>query len=112
MFELFVETVNRIPSKAVLSLLKREHDTILDALRYQRIKETPDINSILRFCQFMNTVVDEAAISPTIELPIKHVAFYRNIVTRLIEAGEIPEATKAKFDTVFSSGFLRSLATR
>ena len=44
----------------------------------------------------MNAVADEAAISPTIELPIKHVAFYRNIVTRLIEARRNPGGDQGK----------------
>jgi hypothetical protein len=110
MFELFAETVDGMPPRAVLSLLRREYETLKDALQHKRIKETQEIGSVLSFCLFMNTLAEEKMICPVAELPIRHIVFYRKIVTRLIDAGEIPESAKEKFDVVFSSGFLKSLA--
>jgi hypothetical protein len=111
MFELFARTVDGMPPRAVLSLLKRESESIKDALRHKRIQETQEIGSILSFCQFMDTIAEEGMVFPVAELPVRHIGFYRKIVMRLIDAGEIPESTKAKFDTAFSLGFLRSLAS-
>jgi hypothetical protein len=110
MFELFAETVDGMPPKALLRLLKRESETLKDALRHKRIQETQEVGSILSFCQFMDTVAEEKMVFPVAELPVRHIGFYRKIVMRLIDAGEIPESAKAKFDAAFSLGFLRSLA--
>lgn len=110
MFELFAETVDGIPPKAVLSFLKRESETLKDALQHRRIEGTQEVGSILSFCQFMDTITEEKMVFPVAELPVRHIVFYRKIVTRLIDTGEIPESVKAKFDAVFSSAFLKSLA--
>jgi hypothetical protein len=110
MFKIFSESLEGIPPKALLGLLKREYETITDALQHQRITKCRDIDSILSFCQFMNVVTEEKVIFPAVELPVEHFFFYRKIILRLIEAREIPESTGAKFDTVFSSGFMKSLA--
>ncbi|HEY5297119.1 MAG TPA: hypothetical protein VIK59_04275 [Verrucomicrobiae bacterium] len=37
-------------------------------------------------------------------------AFYREVVVRLIEAGELPSKAKSQFDRTFSAGFLKALA--
>jgi hypothetical protein len=104
MFELFAETIDRIPTKAVPILLRREYETLQDALLHRRITDTPEVNSVMCFCLFMNTLEDQEIDFPMLQLPIKHVTFYRKIVLQLIAAGEIPETARAKFDTVFSFG--------
>ena len=110
MFELFAETIENMPPPAVLNFLKRIHGTIEEALLYKRIDETMEVDSILCFCQFMNLVVEEDIIFPMDGLPIRHVALYGKVVRSLVEAGEVPVTSKAKFDAVFSAGFLKSLA--
>lgn len=110
MFELFAETIDRIPPKATLNFLKREYETLQDALRHQRIKETPEIHSIMCFCQFMNPVAGADTVFAAVDLPVEHTVYYRKIVERLIAAGEIPEAAKAQFDAAISAGFRRRLA--
>ena len=110
MFELFAETIENMPPQAVLNFLRRIHGTIEEALLYKRIDETTETDSILCFCQFMNLVAEEDIIFPMDGLPIRHVALYAKVVRRLVEAREIPVTSKAKFDAVFSAGFLRSLA--
>lgn len=42
---------------------------------------------------------------------VEQTAFYRKIVERLVEAGELPPYAMAQFDATFSSSFLRALAT-
>jgi hypothetical protein len=110
MFELFAETIDGMPPAAVLNFLNRFHASLEDALLYKRIDETPAIDSILCFCQFMNLIIEDDSIFPIDGLPVKHVALYGKVVTRLVEAGEIPIAAKDKFDAAFADGFLRSLA--
>lgn len=110
MFEIFAETIDGMPPQAALNFLKRMHQNLEDALLYKRIEETPEVESILCFCQFMNTVMEDEIIFPIDGLPIKHVAFYGKMVVRLIEAEEIPAIVKSKFEAAFSEGFLKSLA--
>jgi hypothetical protein len=110
MFELFAETIDGMPPPAVLSFLKRVHGSLEDALLYKRIDETPAVDSILCFCQFMNLLVENDPIFPIEGLPVKHVALYGKVVIRLVEAGEISITAKEKFEAAFSDGFLRSLA--
>jgi hypothetical protein len=59
----------------------------------------------------MNSVIEDDLIYAVDGLPLRHVAFYGKVVSRLIEAGELPAAAKAKFKVVFSAGFLRSIIT-
>ena len=111
MFNLFTETLDGMPPPAVRHFIGRIHATFEDALLYKRIDETRDVLSILCFCQFMSSVFENDVLFPISGLPIEHVAFYRKVVTRLIEANELSAEAQVKFDAVFSSGFLKSLTT-
>ena len=100
-----------MPAHAVRHFISRIHGAVEEGLLYKDIDETPEICSILFFCQFINSVFEGDVILPVDGLPVRHVAFYRKMVMRLIGAGELPVAAGAKFDAVFSSGFLKSLTT-
>ena len=110
MFELFAETIDGTPPQAMLGLLKREYETLQDALRRKRIRETPEIHSILCFCQFINTATTADVAFETVNLPVKQADFYRKIVLRLAAAGEIPESAAARFNAAFPSDSPRNLA--
>ena len=109
MFELFAETIDGTPPQAMLGLLKREYETLQDALRRKRIRETPEIHSILCFCQFINTAAAPDVTFEAENLPIKHADFYRKIVMRLVAAGEIPESAAVRFAVAFSPDLPRNL---
>jgi hypothetical protein len=111
MFNLFAETLDGMPPPAVRHFIGRIHATFEDALLYKRIDETRDVHSILCFCQFMDSMFENDVIFPVGGLPVEHVAFYRKVVSRLIEASELPAEAEIKFDAAFSSGFLKSLTT-
>ena len=104
MFELFSEIVRSVPPTAVRHIVGRIHGTIEDALLYKEIEENWDVQSVLSFCQFMDSVFEEDVIFPLDRLPARHIAFYGKLVTDLIEAGELPAAAREKFDAVFSAG--------
>ena len=111
MFKQFSGTIDGIPPPAVRRFISRIHCSVEDALLYKRIDETRDTRSVLCFCQFMNAVFEDDVIFPLDGLPVRHIAFYGKVVARLIDAGELPAAAMAKFDTVFSAGFLRGLTS-
>src|SRR5271154_1784411 len=109
MFDLFYETIEDMPPPAVRHFIIRIHGTFENALLYKRIDESQEVHSLLCFCHFMNAVYEDGVILPVDGLPVRHIAFYEKVVTRLIEEGELPAAAKTKFDAVFSEGFLRGL---
>jgi hypothetical protein len=109
-FELFAESIDGMPPQAVLNFLKRMHGTMEDALLYKQIDDTSEVDSILCFCQFINLIVEEDMVFPMDGLPVKHVALYRKVVSRLAAAEELPVTSRAKFDAAFSAAFLRNLA--
>jgi hypothetical protein len=110
LFELFAETIDHMPPSAVLAFLKRMHGSMEDALSYKRMEETMEVESIISFCQFIEMVKEEDVIFPIRGVPIRHVALYGKVIGALVEAGELPRGAKGKFDSVFSAGFLESLA--
>ena len=111
MFEPFCKTIDGLPPPGVRHFIGRVQDHFEEALLHKWIDETQEVHSILSFCQFMNAVFEDDVVFPLDGLPVRHIAFYGKVVTRLIEAGELPSSAKAKFDAVFSAGYLRSLTT-
>ena len=109
LFESFAEMVNGLPAAGILKAVELEHRMLENDLLYQRGSETCEITSVLSFCQFIGAVVRGDDIFP-IELPARHVAFYRDVVKWLIAAGELPADAKEQFDSTFSSGFFKALA--
>jgi hypothetical protein len=109
MFEQFCETIEDMPTPAVRNFIARIHGTFEDALLYKRIDQSPELHSILCFCQFMRTISEDGAVVPVDGLPVRHIAFYGRVVTRLIEAGDLPPAARTRFEAVFSESFLRGL---
>ena len=49
---------------------------------------------------------------PAKSLPIEHLVFYRELVTRLIDADELPLQAKRQFDATFSTDFATTLVGR
>jgi len=110
LFETFVEMINGIPAAGILKAIELEHGMLEDDLLHKRIPETLEVNSILCFCQFIKAVRAEGNTNPVV-LPTDHIAFYRKVVTRLIEAGKLPLEAKRQFDLKFSPSFLKALVS-
>jgi hypothetical protein len=108
-FDLFVHIIDRTPTNTVLDAIKLEHWMLEDDLLYKRVAETREVDSILHFCQFIAAVTEEDKILP-VKLPAKHITFYRNVLLRLIEAGELPATAKEQFNDTFGSDYLKAIA--
>jgi hypothetical protein len=68
-----------------------------------RIEMTNDALSILNFGQFIRTAKDGKAMPHVQPLSPDHIEFYKNTIVRLVHAGELPESTMQKFDSIFTS---------
>src|ERR1700689_2723807 len=105
LFGSFSSMIASIPVNGIPGALELEHRMLEDDLLYKRIPNTQEVASVLSFCQFIGAFADGDNIF-SVELPNDHVAFYREVVIRLIEAGELPTNAKERFDRTFPSGFL------
>jgi hypothetical protein len=107
LFEVFVEMIGSLPVNGVLLAAKLERRIIEDDLSKKRDLPMKEAVSVLNFCRFLQAVALGNGIFPT-ALPGEHIASYRRIVNRLVEAGELPLNANEQFDMTFLSGFLKN----
>lgn len=87
-----------------------ERKMVQDDLEKKRTELDEDVNSILSFCSFLASAV--RGISASIPVfPLAHCAFYRKIVQRLVEAGELPPEIIPEFDRIFYRALTSALST-
>jgi hypothetical protein len=101
--------IENLPAKAVFRAVEMERRMLEDDLSRRRILHTGEALSVLDFCHFLEAVrlgVDQTPSVP----PAAHVAFYRQIVEKLVKVGELPARAKGQFDATFLPGFLKALA--
>jgi hypothetical protein len=109
LFESFAKMIDRVPDKEILKAIELEQGMLEDDFIYKSSLETPEVDSILSFCLFVNASMDGDSISP-VELPSRHVEAYRKIVWRLVGAGEKPYGLKNEFDLTYNSGLSNAMA--
>ncbi len=110
LFESFCEMLESIPIKAVVRAADAERKMVEEDLEKKRAEPNEDITSVLSFCSFLTLSHDggHATLPP---LPVEHCAFYRKIVRRLVEAGELPSESTNEFEGAFSIALSRALTT-
>jgi len=110
LFEAFCEMLDRVPAKAIVRAAEAERRMVEDDIAAKRTEADRDATSVLTFCNFLINAA--RGIQCAFPLwPIEHCAYYRKVVQRLVEAGELPEGIKVKFDISFSQALVRALAT-
>jgi hypothetical protein len=108
LFESFCEMLESIPSKAVLRAVDAERRMVEDDLEKQRTELDEYVISVLSFCNFLIRAVTGGLVSLP-ALPVEHCAFYRKVVHRLVEAGELPPQIMTQFDRIFFRSLSRAL---
>jgi hypothetical protein len=101
-FEAFVGRLEVMATPKLLEAIKAQHETLENDILYKRVAETTETDSVLSFCQFIDSALNSGSFFP-IKLPVNHLAFYLRTVRRLVETGALPGATLKQFDLVFSS---------
>lgn len=110
LFETFCEMLESIPIKAVLRAADAERRMVEDDLEKKRAEPDENSLSVLSFCDFLlRSVSGGCASLPA--LPVEHCAFYRKIVHRLAEAGELPPEIVEQFDVFFCRALSKALTT-
>lgn len=108
LFETFCEMLESIPVKAVVRAADAERKMVEDDLRKNRTVPDFYVDSILDFCNFLTSTV--AGIQVTLPVfPVEHCAFYRKIVQRLVDAGELPAEIVGEFERIFSKALSSAL---
>jgi hypothetical protein len=108
-FESFCRVIDGLPPKAVIKTAELECQMLEDDLAHERDQiNLQEVILLLAFCHFIKTSALLARMLP-MDLPNRHVARYRSIVEKLIEARELPFKAKAQFDSIFCTGFLNAL---
>jgi hypothetical protein len=109
MFNSFSRLVDEMPEQGIFGVLELERRMIGNDLAEKRTLPVRESRSILSFCQFVAAARHGSQISP-VALPVKHVAFYRKTVRRLIEAELLPFEAVEHFDSIFSQDLYQSAA--
>jgi hypothetical protein len=104
LFESFCEMLESIPIKAVLRAVAAERKMVEDDLEKKRTEPDEYVFSVLGFCNFLMLAVCGVYESVAL-LPAEHRAYYRKIVQRLVEAGELPSEITGHFEKIFSPAF-------
>ncbi len=109
LFEPFRDLLETIPVKAIIRAADAERRMVQDDLAKKRTSLDEESISILEFCNFL---IDAAhGIQLSLPLwPTEHCAFYRTVVQRLVEAGELPASVKEQFEQ--TSQTLHALSIR
>jgi hypothetical protein len=108
-FDLFIEMVGWMPAKAVLRAIELEEGMIKDGLLKHRDLLFDDVVSISGFSGFLHAARSGTSFSHG-RLPMEHLPFYRGIVKRLVEAGELPYTAQEQFDETFLDHFIERIA--
>lgn len=108
LFESFCEMLESIPTKAVLRAADAERKMVAEDLEKKRTEPDEYVTSILSFCDFLIRAVTGGYISLP-SLPVEHCAFYRKVVHRLVEAGELPPEMITQFDGIFFRALSKAL---
>jgi hypothetical protein len=100
-FELFVKTVDSLPPEKIFEFLDLECKSLETDLETHRLNVSGDHFSILCFRQYVRMVKHGNLMRCIAPLPANHVKFYRETITRLIEAKELPKFAMEQFDFTF-----------
>ncbi len=100
--------IDDIPAKAIPRAIEREHGMLEDDVLHKRIPDSEkDVDSILSFCRFFRATSEGGYILPVF-LPWAHIAFYSEVVKRLIRAGELPWFAQERFEQTFNTGLTQA----
>jgi hypothetical protein len=106
-------TLENIPVRAIFKTLELESHMLREDLLKGRPVSISEAQSILEFYEFIRSAKEGTPARKTAFAgPIHHVAFYRKIVDRLVEAQELPVTAKTQFEMTFAEGPLASIKTQ
>ena len=100
-FRIFSKMLGSMPAPAVLEALDAECRMLEDDVAHRRLNWTEDTLSILCFRGFLQMVKWGDVMRCSLRLPPDHTEFYKDIILRLVNAGELPGTALEQFDYAF-----------
>jgi hypothetical protein len=107
LFDKFAEMVEKLPTRAILKAVQLERQMLESDMAQKRTLPIADARSILAFCDFLQNG-PSANRQARISIPIQHLGFYRGIVKKLVEVGELPSQAGKVFEQSFSAAMLET----
>lgn len=109
LFRAFADTVASLPPRAVIRTLDLQARMLQDDLIMKRPVPPNQTQSVISFCLFIAAAKIGGPAPVADVLPLEHLAFYRQTVWRLIDAGELPSIAGEQFDCSFPARAKESL---
>jgi len=105
LFNAFADLVELLSPALVIQATELQGGILERALDRNRPVPRDEAMSIISFCRFIRAIRQSPGSLPLFAPPIPSVqlAFYRKTVSRLIQAGELPESTLREFDYIFGT---------
>jgi hypothetical protein len=100
-FGAFSKMIHNMPVQAVLKTLELQCRMLEADLENHRLASDEDALSILCFNQFLQTIKIGQKVQRFRSLPLDHLEFYRETITRLVNAKELPASAMEHFEHAF-----------
>lgn len=100
-FNIFSRVIRGLPASAILRALNAECDMLQNDIERYCFNLTEDVLSILCFKGFVQMAKADSVMRCSLHMPPEHVEFYKETVTRLIQAGELAPSAAEEFDFAF-----------
>jgi len=101
-FDSFARLLGVLPTKGVFKVVELESQMLNHDFDRTDTENFSDVDSILSFNRFIVAAKQQVPFEEKINIPINHIALYRNTVERLIAAGELLPEAKRQFDAAFT----------
>ena len=100
-FNIFSKVIRNLPVPVILRTLDAECKMLEDDVEHYRSNLTEDILSILSFRGFIQMAKADNVMRCCLRMPREHFEFYRETISRLMQAGELPPSAMDEFDHAF-----------
>lgn len=110
LYDTFCGLLETLPVKAIVRAADAERRMVQDDLEKKRTALDEESISVLEFCNFLIHAAHGLQFNLS-AWPAEHCAFYRGVLRRLVEAGELPPSVQDQFERALSASCGRSLVT-
>ena len=106
-FEMFCEMMDNLPPAAAMKAAAVELHLLEEDTAMGREEPVGEVASVLAFCRFLQSG-GERKQTLFWDVPLEHRPSYRTILHKLVEAGKLPPAAEAEFESVFGGTLERT----
>lgn len=93
--------ITELPAQCIVKALDMECQMLRNDVENNRLPLPADAFSIFYFTEFVHAAKLGRILTSCRPLPPEHIEFFKEIVSRLVQAGELPQVAINQFDRVF-----------